>query len=163
MTRYDVSEMLPLERSRLRNRLSEEGIEFSIVGLVLSIDHTDEAQTDQVLLEVEEFGLRLREEFSRDARAREGDVQALSCEVCGESPAAEINLRRMVGLVVNTETINYSAILCNPCADAATSSAQQQTAIKGWTSISSAAMNPFVIAGNARSRRNHRRKLQGEK
>jgi hypothetical protein len=163
MTRYDVSEMLPLERSRLKHRLSEEGIEFSIVGFVLSIDHTDEAQTDQVLLEVEEFGLRLRDEFSRDARAREGDVRALSCEVCGESPAAEINLRRMVGLVVIAETFNYSAILCNPCADAATSSAQQQTAIKGWTSISSAAMNPFVIAANARSRRNHRRKLQGEK
>lgn len=163
MTRYDVSEMLPLERSRLKDRLTEAGIEFSIAELVLSIDHKDEEQTDLILVEVEEFGLRLREEFSRDARAREGDVQALSCEVCGESPAAEINLRRMVGMVVITETFNYSAILCDGCAAAATSSAQQQTAIKGWTSLTSAAMNPFVIAGNARSRRNHRRKLQGGK
>ena len=37
---------------------------------------------------------------------------------------------------------------------------QKQTALKGWTSLYSAALNPFYIAGNAKNRRQHKRTLQ---
>jgi Zn-dependent membrane protease YugP len=38
---------------------------------------------------------------------------------------------------------------------------QKSTAIKGWTGVRSALMNPIVLGTNAVNRNKHRRKLQG--
>ena len=82
------------------------------------------------------------------------------CEVCGNSPAARIKLRRGVGLVLAQRIYKADAILCDVCAAAATSEYQSKTAIQGWTSPRSGLMNPFYIASNAVNRAKHKKNLR---
>ena len=134
-------------------------VSLQIEELVLEVDDSDEAAADGALAMVERIGAAVAEEIELEERALNGDPEGRRCEYCGRSPAALINLRREVGMVFVASTHNLSAVLCGTCADAVTREMQKQTAIKGWTSPASFIMNPFVIAGNARSRRNHRREL----
>ena len=85
-----------------------------------------------------------------------------SCQVCGRSPAAQIKLRRNVGLVLAHRIVTANAVLCRQCADTATSEFQRETLIKGWTSPRSALMNPFTIAANAVRKSQHARRIQSE-
>jgi hypothetical protein len=157
--KYDVSQYTPLERELLRQHLNEESIEFELSEGILVVDDSSEDLVDAALVMVEQIGNAIAEEIALEEQALRGDSGSRRCENCGQTPAAQINLRREVGMVLVGSTINLSAVLCDRCADALTKEMQKQTAIKGWTSPASLVMNPFVIAGNARSRRKHRREL----
>jgi hypothetical protein len=159
--KYDLSDYSPLERELLRRRLDEIDVAFTLNQGILQIDDGDEVKVDDALAFVERIGNAIAEEIEMDEQARSGDPHGRQCENCGSTPAAPINLRREVGMVLVASTHNVSAVLCNACAEALTKEMQKQTAIKGWTSPASLVMNPFVIAGNAKNRRNHRRQLGG--
>ena len=160
--KYDLSAFTPIERQLLRNRLEEESIVFTLDQEILRIDDADEGRVDAALVMVERIGTAISEEIEMEEQALAGGSKAGRCDNCGSTPAAPINLRREVGLVLASSTHNVSAVLCQPCAEALTNEMQRQTALKGWTSPVSLFLNPFVIAGNERSRRKHRRNLEGE-
>ena len=82
------------------------------------------------------------------------------CQVCGASPAAQIKLRRGVGMVVVARTYTSDAMLCDKCASAATTEYQSKTAVQGWTSPRSALANPFYLASNAVNRAKHKKRLR---
>ena len=81
------------------------------------------------------------------------------CEICGRTPAAEIKLKRNVGLVVAHRRIIAKAVLCSICAEEATKEFQRETLIKGWTSPRSALSNPGTIAANAIRKKMHEKRL----
>ena len=82
------------------------------------------------------------------------------CQVCGGSPAAQITLRRGVGMVVVARTYTSDAMLCDKCASVATTEYQSKTAVQGWTSPRSALANPFYLASNAVNRAKHKKRLR---
>lgn len=84
------------------------------------------------------------------------------CEICGHSPAAEIKLKRNVGLVVAHRKITARAVLCATCAEKATKEFQRETLIKGWTSPRSALSNPGTIAANAIRKKRHEKRLSAQ-
>jgi hypothetical protein len=84
------------------------------------------------------------------------------CEICGRSPAAEIKLKRNVGLVVAHRQYEAKAVLCFSCADKATREFQRETLVKGWTSPSSALSNPATLVSNAFRKKRHERKLKDQ-
>lgn len=85
-----------------------------------------------------------------------------TCEVCGQSPAARIKLRRGVGIVLLARVYTSDVVLCDTCASSATSQYQRETLIKGWTSPRSAVMNPFYVASNAINKVKHKRRLRDQ-
>lgn len=84
------------------------------------------------------------------------------CEICGRTPAAEIKLKRNVGLVVAHRRIIAKAVLCSDCAEQATKEFQRETLIKGWTSPRSALSNPGTIAANAIRKKRHEMRLSSQ-
>ena len=83
-----------------------------------------------------------------------------ACEVCGQSPAARIKLKRGVGLVLVARTYTAEVNLCEGCAATVTSEYQKKTALQGWTSPRSAIANPFYMASNAINKARHKRELR---
>jgi hypothetical protein len=84
------------------------------------------------------------------------------CEICGNTPAAEIKLKRNVGLVVAHRKITARAVLCATCAEKATKEFQRETLIKGWTSPRSALSNPGTTAANAIRKKRHEKRLSAQ-
>ena len=84
------------------------------------------------------------------------------CDVCGNTPAARIKLRRGVGLVLMARVYTSDINLCESCASSATSEYQKKTLVQGWTSPRSAVMNPFYVASNVVNRAKHKRRLRDE-
>ena len=158
--KYDVSKLDPLERSALREVLTEKGIRFQLNLGLLIVYPDDEAVVDENLAKVEKVGSELRAQAL--AAPTSGRISSgIGCQICGRTPAAPIVLRRQVGMVIVATTHTIDAVLCDQCAQAATRDFQKQTAIKGWTGVRSALTNPIVIATNARNRKKHRNQLGG--
>jgi hypothetical protein len=82
------------------------------------------------------------------------------CQICGGSPAAQITLRRGVGMVVVARTYTADAMLCDNCASVTTKEYQSKTALQGWTSPRSALSNPVFLALNAVNRAKHKKRLR---
>jgi len=82
-----------------------------------------------------------------------------SCELCGRSPAAELVLRQITGYVLAMSWQQHNPVLCGECGQEVARAVQRQTLTKGWWSVRSAAMNPFVAASNSKNRRKHNKLL----
>jgi hypothetical protein len=160
---YDVSLLEPIERALLGQVLDRREIAHEMYDGVLVVALRDEADVDEIISGVENYAGELRAEGERDEKIRAGDRSLQRCEFCGASPAAPLRLRRQVGMVIVSSTHTFDALLCNTCASTATRSFQKQTAIKGWTGIRSALMNPVVLTSNAKNRRRHRKQIDGGK
>jgi hypothetical protein len=160
LLRYDISKFHPYEIAALKRNLASRSIDFEIVEAVLSVPRSCESEVDIAIHESEE-ALRVLEEAQRTSRDVQTGRQAPSCEICGRTPAALIDLRRQVGMVVVMKTYRAEMTLCESCAAEAYKQFQKSTAIKGWTGVRSALMNPIVLGTNAVNRNKHRRKLQG--
>ena len=156
--RYDISEMESLARRIMFRELDARKIQFRLEAGVLSVQKHDESDVDAIVVEAES---RVASLEAHQALAREVDsgVRAPSCDACGATPAAPIDLRRQVGLVVVMRSYRAQATLCESCADEAYKQFQKSTAIKGWTGVKSAIMNPIVLGTNAYNRNKHKRKL----
>lgn len=157
--RYDISALEPIERALLRDRLNGDAITFRLTEDVLIVDDADEAAVDVHIVYVEAYAKTLQQESQRAELVKQGRSDLARCEVCGDSPAAPITLRRQTAMVVVRSTHQLSAVLCDRCAAAATKSYQTQTAVKGWTGVVSALSNPVFLASNAANRRKHKKNL----
>ena len=165
IVRYDLSKLSPAVRKMIFESLDEAKINFEISGSDPSKDpmvvsKQSEERVDQIITFWEEWGDEMVTDAKRAEAAQQGDLNATICELCGNSPAAEIVLRRTVGMVLVMSNYQAQLVLCETCGESATKEFQKQTALKGWTSLYSAALNPFYIAGNAKNRRKHKRTLQ---
>ncbi len=165
IVRYDLSKLSPAVRKMIFESLDEAKINFEISGSDPSKDpmvvsKQSEERVDQIITFWEEWGDEMVTDAKRAEAAQQGDLNATICELCGKSPAAEIVLRRTVGMVLVMSNYQAQLVLCETCGESATKEFQKQTALKGWTSLYSAALNPFYIAGNAKNRRKHKRTLE---
>ena len=158
--RYDISKFHSYETAYLQERLSDAGIKFKITDGILSVPRSHELEVDKAISESER-ALEAIESNQSTAREIHSGRLAPSCEICGRSPAAPLDLRRQVGMVVVMKTYRSEMTLCNSCASEAYKQFQKSTAIKGWTGVKSALMNPIVLGTNTINRNKHRKKLQG--
>lgn len=156
--RYDVSEMEPLARQFMIRELDARKIQFQIEAGVLAVRTHDESDVDAIIAESESRVANL-EAHQTLVREIDGGLRAPSCDVCGASPAAPIDLRRQVGMVLVMKSYRAQATLCERCADEAYRQFQKSTAIKGWTGVRSAIMNPIVLATNAYNRYKHKKQI----
>lgn len=156
--RYDVSEMEPLARRSMIRELDARKIQFRMEAGVLTVQKHDESDVDAIIAESESRVANL-EAHQTLAREVDGGLRAPSCDVCGATPAAPIDLRRQVGTVLVMKSYRAQATLCEGCADEAYKQFQKSTAIKGWTGVRSAIMNPIVLGTNAYNRNKHKKKL----
>lgn len=156
--RYDVSEMEPLARQTMIRTLDSRKIQFRMEAGVLTVQKQDESDVDEIIAEAEGrvASLEAHQELAREV---DSGVRAPSCDVCGATPAAPIDLRRQVGMVLVMKSYRAQATLCESCADEAYKQFQKSTAIKGWTGVRSAIMNPIVLGTNAYNRNKHKKKL----
>jgi len=134
-------------------------VQFTIDELVLKVSRQHEDEVDNAL-EESAVELQLLESHQTEARLIKQGTQSPYCQICGQTPAAPIDLRRQVGMVVLMKTYTSEMTLCSSCADEAYRQFQKSTAIKGWTGIRSALMNPIVIGTNAVNKSKHRKNLK---
>jgi len=153
---YDLSDYSAVERQMVRNVLNESRIAYDLTEMTLTVEKSKEFQVDAVLR-----GIELLTSSINDSLEEVDEIFEPSCDFCGNRPAAPLTVRRQVGLVIIGTTYTADNILCNDCGRTMTIEYQKQTAIKGWTGIRSALMNPVVIATNARNRRRHQQELKG--
>ena len=153
--KYDFSDYGPAFRVNVSKALNEQGILFNLSDGVLSVADSDEEAVDAIVAAYEAL-----ENFHESAEQEAIDIKAgnttAACELCGQRPAAELALKRQVGMVVVVSTYRAELILCGSCGDAAYKELQKQTAIKGWTGVRSALMNPVVLGTNAAAIKKHR-------
>jgi hypothetical protein len=157
--RYDVSELHPRELAFLRWRLYNLMIPVTIEDELLVVDRAYEQAVDEALeASAQDFkDLVATQEVAREVKS---GVRAPSCEICGRSPAAPLDLRRQVGMVIVMRTYSAQMTLCESCADTAYRQFQKSTVIKGWTGVRSALMNPVIIGTNAVNTGRHRQKIE---
>lgn len=157
--KYDISNLHSLEIQFLISKLRDRDVQFTIDELVLKVPRHQEHAVDNAL-EESASELQLLESNQTESRLIKQGKQSPYCQICGQSPAAPIDLRRQVGMVVLMKTYTSEMTLCSSCADEAYRQFQKSTAIKGWTGIRSALMNPIVIGTNAVNKSKHRKNLE---
>ncbi len=157
--KYDVSNLHSLEIQFLISKLRDRDVHFTIDEMVLHIPRHHEHAVDDAL-EESATELQLLESNQTELRLIKQGIQSPYCQICGQTPAAQIDLRRQVGMVVLMKTYTSEMTLCSSCADDAYRQFQKSTAIKGWTGIRSALMNPIVIGTNAVNKSKHRKILK---
>lgn len=82
------------------------------------------------------------------------DVAAASfagdfCALCGHAPVRAVTLRVMVGKVIYGEYRREHLVACRACGCALYREAQNETLLKGWWGLISAAVNLACLAANA--------------
>ena len=157
--KYDISNLHSLEIQFLISKLRDRDVQFTIDELVLIVPRHQEHAVDNAL-EESAAELQLLESSQTESRLIKQGTQSPYCQICGQTPAASIDLRRQVGMVVLMKTYTSEMTLCSSCADEAYRQFQKSTAIKGWTGIRSALMNPIVIGTNAVNKSKHRKNLE---
>lgn len=153
--KYDLSSVAASVRVGVARELNEKGILFNLNDGVLSIADEDESIVDDIVGRHEMLDDAI-ETIQQESVAVSEGVLAPSCELCGRRPAAPLTLRRQVGMLVVMSTYRGEFIACGPCGDLAYKEYQKQTAIKGWTGVKSALMNPVVIGANSAAIKKHR-------
>ena len=157
--KYDISNLHALEIQFLISKLRDREVQFTIDELVLKVSRHHEHAVDNAL-EESAVELQLLESHQTESRLIKQGTQSPYCQICGQTPAAPIDLRRQVGMVVLMKIYTSEMTLCSSCADEAYRQFQKSTAIKGWTGIRSALMNPIVIGTNAVNKSKHRKNLE---
>jgi hypothetical protein len=150
MIRYDLSELDPAVRRKIVQRIESLGMRHTHINFVLSVPEEFETVVDGIVAGEEASG-----DFQRGHEAQLRSVHSglrpASCENCGSTPAAQLVLRRQVGMIVLAKTETFDSFLCRSCGESLRSWIQKQNAIKGWTGVRSALMNPVVIGTNERN------------
>jgi len=155
---YDLSELGAAARERIEESLTLAKILYLLDKETLSIDKSDEVKVDEIISATESI-----EEFfeaaQSEARAVRSGTVGRACELCGSRPAASLSLRRQVGMVIVMRQYEVDAVLCSSCAERSYVDFQKQTAIKGWTGVRSALMNPVMLSANLVNIRRHREQI----
>jgi hypothetical protein len=156
--KYDLSTVEPAVRVGVSKELTALGVLFNLHDGVLSVSDADEEVVDAVIAKHEQIE-EVLESMEQTAKGVRAGTASPNCEICGRQPAAFLELRRQVGMVVAMTTYRSETMACGDCANAAYKEFQKQTAIKGWTGVRSALMNPVVLATNANAIKKHRDEL----
>lgn len=72
-----------------------------------------------------------------------------TCRICGRGPAAELVIRRHVGMLVLQRFVKIKAHLCRDCGRRVVKQYTGRTLVQGWWGMISFFANWFCIAGNA--------------
>ena len=150
MIRYDLSDLDPAVRVEVMKEVNRRGIFNTYVDHVLSVSEEYEAAVDE-LVTIEELRAESQKESEAQYHRLRSGAEAASCETCGRSPAAQLVLRRQVGMVVVSKTETFESYLCRQCGENMRRWVQKQSALKGWTGVKSALMNPVVLGINERN------------
>ena len=153
--KYDLSALAPAGRVRITSALDELGIMYNYLNEQLTVDESNEDVVDEVVGSSERIESAISAIEESQANQYSGR-SPFSCELCGAVPAALLTLRRQVGLVVVAQTYSVDALLCQACGESVYKDFQKQTALKGWTGVRSALMNPVVLGTNANNIKRHR-------
>ena len=153
--KYNLSTVEPAVRVGVSRELTALGVLFNLHDGVLSVSDADEEVVDAVIAKHEQIE-EVLESMQQDAKSIKDGISTPSCEFCGQQPAAFLELRRQVGMVIVMSTYRSEILACGECAEAAYREFQKQTAIKGWTGVRSALMNPLVLASNVSAIKKHR-------
>lgn len=150
MIRYDLSDLDPAVRADVLREVNHRGILHTYIDHVLSVADEFESAVD-ALVEVEEIRGDFQRSHEHELQMIHAGLRSNSCEQCGDSPAAQLVLRRQVGMIVVSSTETFDAFLCRGCGENLRKWIQKQNAIKGWTGVKSALMNPVVLGTNERN------------
>ena len=150
MIRYDLSGLDPAVRVEVMREVNRRGILNTYVDHVLSVSEEFEAAVDE-LVTIEELRAESQKESEEYYHRVQSGAEPPSCETCGRIPAAQLVMRRQVGMVVVSKTETYEGVLCRQCGDNLRRWVQKQSALKGWTGVKSALMNPVVMGVNERN------------
>ncbi len=72
-----------------------------------------------------------------------------SCRMCGRGPAAELVIRRHVGMLVLQRFVKVRVHLCRDCGRRVVKQYTGLTVVQGWWGAISFFANWFCLAGNA--------------
>ena len=150
MIRYDLNDLDPAVRAEVIKEVNRRGILNTYVDHVLSVPDEFEEAVD-ALVDIEDQRGEFQREFEEELRQVHAGIRSASCDTCGTSPAAQLVLRRQVGMIVIAKTETFEAVLCRSCGENLRKWIQKQNAIKGWTGVKSALMNPVVLGTNERN------------
>ena len=159
--RYDFSELDDLVATAVRHDLEVDGIDYfyDTETKILTVLKEHENRVDEHISFNESYVRESDEAQHRSRLEKTGNASPI-CELCGTSPAAPIELRRQVALVVVRQTYRAEAILCESCARTAYAKFQKSTALKGWTGVLSALTNPLLIGSNVVNKQKHKNRLR---
>lgn len=150
MIRYDLSGLDPAVRVEVMREVNRRGILNTYIDHVLSVAEEFEAAVDEIVT-IEELRAESQKESEEYYHRLQSGAEAASCEKCGRAPAAQLILRRQVGMVVLSKTETFENYLCRQCGETLRRWVQKQSALKGWTGVRSALMNPVVMGVNERN------------
>lgn len=150
MIRYDLNDLDPAVRRDIMRQVNLRGILNTYIDNVLSVPEQFEAAVDAIVDSEEARGTFQREHEEQLQMVHTGASPA-TCESCGNTPAANLVLRRQVGMIVLAKTETFDSFLCRSCGENLRKWIQKQNAMKGWTGVRSALMNPVVIGTNERN------------
>ena len=159
MIRYDLNDLEPAVRRGIVNQVQSRGVPHSFVGGVLSVPDEFEALTDSIVESNERSG-RTVQEVQNISRSIDQGTHAYECDRCGAQPAGFLRLRRQVGMVVVMKTETVEGHFCLGCGRSMRAWIQKQNAMKGWTGVKSALMNPVVISTNEKAFREFENQIE---
>lgn len=141
---------MPSVRVEILREVNGRGILNTYIDDTLSVADEFEEILDIIVARAEARGnvdSLVQTETQEITRGVRPDI----CERCGAAPAALLALRRQVGMVVVSKTETITGVLCASCGQELRRYVQRQSAVKGWTGVWSAAMNPVVIGTNEKN------------
>ena len=130
--KYNLSTVEPAVRVGVSRELTALGVLFNLHDGVLSVSDTDEEAVDAVIAKHEQIE-EVLESMQQTAKGIRAGTMSPNCEICGRQPAALLELRRQVGMVVVMTTYRSENIVCGDCANAAYKEFQQQRNLVEYT------------------------------
>jgi hypothetical protein len=156
--RYDLSDVDAVVRVSVLRSINDRGIMNTYANGTLSVGNEFEEIVDQIVSDAETRGA-IAASNQEHSRAITLGLRPMECEECANTPAASLTLRRQVGMIVVMKTETIEAVLCHSCGEELRKWIQKQNALKGWTGLRSAAMNPAVIASNEKNYKSFKNEL----
>lgn len=159
MIRYDLTSLDPAVRVALLRDVNSRGILNTYIDGTLSVANEFEQIVDRLITDAEARGLASAAQQEKSQAISRGS-RSMECEQCGAIPAASLMLRRQVGMVIAMKSETFEAVLCAYCGENLRKWIQKQNALKGWTGLRSAAMNPAIIGSNERNYKRFKESLE---
>ena len=160
MIHYDLNDVDPVIRVTVLRQVQSRGIPNTVDANVLSVPDEFEAIIDHLISSAERQGDSYQT-FETTVREIDAGARTMPCDRCGAEPAAPLRLRRQVGMVVVMKTETLEGVFCLPCGLQFKKWVQKQNALKGWTGVKSAVMNPVVLSSNEKEYRTFLQTIEG--
>ena len=84
----------------------------------------------------------------------------IACDLCGSAPARYVDYSGVTGMLIGHQMWSSEAVACESCSSQMYEAARSKLLKTGWWSIFGLLYTPFLLVGNAITRRRHRTKLE---